>query len=269
MTARRRATFRIFGGIGAAIAFVVAPAIAQNSEAPIDVTAAPPASADTIGPSQLQNFNLQGTVTRPSERTGTTAATPAAVSPEPRRAENPAAARGPDTIGGSTSPTGEPIASRAAAATSRQNSESPASTAISEMPTPSLPLEVSTGPAEKQSSAGSTGASAASLSNSDGFWSWPWLAALIALMGGAAFIAWSRRSKDRRHADPAVHARGARAPGRVARDPIVETHGCALEPVDGRAVQQPAVRLFHETTGVVAGDVEPAPEDRRARHAGR
>lgn len=240
MTARRRATFRIFGGIGAAIAFVVAPAIAQNSEAPIDVTAAPPASADTIGPSQLQNFNLQGTVTRPSERTGTTAATPAAVSPEPRRAENPAAARGPDTIGGSTSPTGEPIASRAAAATSRQNSESPASTAISEMPTPSLPLEVSTGPAEKQSSAESTGASAASLSNSDGFWSWPWLAALIALIGGAAFIAWSRRSKDRRHADPARMAFAGLVPDTdVGLAPIPPARRRA-DPVPPRA--QPAPR---------------------------
>jgi hypothetical protein len=35
-----------------------------------------------------------------------------------------------------------------------------------------------------------------------GLLSWPWLAALIALLGGGAFIAWNRRNRDRKYGDP-------------------------------------------------------------------
>ena len=69
MTALRRMTIGKIGGIAAAVALgLAAPAVAQNSDAPIDVTAAPPPSAETIGPSQLRDFNLRGTVTRPADK---------------------------------------------------------------------------------------------------------------------------------------------------------------------------------------------------------
>jgi hypothetical protein len=61
------------------------PALAQNSDAPIDVTAAPPPSAETIGPSQLRDFNLQGTVTRPADQPAATPAQPATTASAPPR----------------------------------------------------------------------------------------------------------------------------------------------------------------------------------------
>ena len=69
MTALRRMKMKVLGGASAALLIVMGnPAVAQNSDAPVDVTAAPPSSTDVIGPSQLQNFNLQGKVTRPADR---------------------------------------------------------------------------------------------------------------------------------------------------------------------------------------------------------
>ncbi len=79
MTAVRRMTVNVLGTVCAALALAFgAPAAAQNSDAPVDVTAAPPTSADTIGPAQLQNFNLQGRVTRPAEGTAPVQPAPAA-----------------------------------------------------------------------------------------------------------------------------------------------------------------------------------------------
>jgi hypothetical protein len=46
MTALRRMTVKTLGGLAATLSLGLAsPALAQNSEAPVDVTAAPPPSA--------------------------------------------------------------------------------------------------------------------------------------------------------------------------------------------------------------------------------
>ena len=84
MTAASRMMIKAFNGAAIAAALVVAaPAVAQNAEAPIDVTAAPPPSAETVGPSQLRDFNLNGTVTRPADRPATPAAeAPAVTTPQ-------------------------------------------------------------------------------------------------------------------------------------------------------------------------------------------
>jgi len=105
MTALRRMTIGNFGGLAAAAALALAaPAVAQNTDAPIDVTAAPPPSAETIGPSQLRDFNLQGTVTRPADGPAGTPAQPADTATAPRVAiVNEAFARAawgsPDALG--------------------------------------------------------------------------------------------------------------------------------------------------------------------------
>ena len=69
VTAVRRMTVKALGGLAAALALIAAvPASAQNSDAPVDVTAAPPPSSETVGPAQLRDFSLDGTVTRQADR---------------------------------------------------------------------------------------------------------------------------------------------------------------------------------------------------------
>jgi len=253
MTASRRVTFRMFGGIAATIAFAAAPAVAQNSEAPVDVTAAPPPSAGTIGPSQLQNFNLKGTVTKPAERPAPIASAPPASPPAQAVPVTPIAERARAANGDGSIPVGAEPGRRAIGATSRQPSAASASSAIPDVPTPSLPLQVSTGPAEQPNGTSDPMPSTSPLGGSERTWSWPWLAALIALVGGGAFIAWSRRGKGRRSGDPGRMAfaglvpdsEGEPAPAPPVRrraDPVPPTARPAPrpDPVPPRA--QPAPR---------------------------
>ena len=60
-----------------ALALPGAPALAQNTAAPATNTPAASPPAETIGPRELENFSLNGTVTRPA------AATPARTAPPP------------------------------------------------------------------------------------------------------------------------------------------------------------------------------------------
>jgi hypothetical protein len=198
MTALRRITVRTLSGFAAMVSLGLgSAALAQSSDAPIDVTAAPPPSAETIGPSQLRDFNLQGTVTRSADSPAATPAQHATTAAAPPR-------------------TGEAVPSEAAASpvrhsplTSSQsasNQQEPGSRISAGIAgrgpvTPSLPLEVTTDTAAQPIGESGPGLDAPSL-DSDGGWSWPWIAALVALIGGGAFIAWSQRSRRQRYDDP-------------------------------------------------------------------
>jgi hypothetical protein len=209
MTALRRMTIGRFGGMAAAVALALAaPAGAQSTDAPIDVTAAPPPSAETIGPSQLRDFNLQGTVTRPADRPAATAAQPVdTATARPRTGEAvPAEAAAP-----SPAP-GRALAQRQAPVSISGSSTVPTGIAGSEPPiTPSAPLEVTTNPAP-QPDAVDAGLATPPSDASTGSPSWPWIAALLALIGGGAFLAWSRRDRYRRHGDPGRMAFAGLAP---------------------------------------------------------
>lgn len=209
MTALRRTQVRVLGGIAAAMALAISPALAQNSDAPVDVTAGPPPSPDTVGPSQLQNFNLQGTVTRPADRPAPVATAPTAASPDqPRQA--PAVVDQAPAVAGDGPRTPRPTTvAPLRDAPSGQASQVSATPAISEAATPSLPLEVTTSQAPAPVETGSSIPAAASL---DSNWSWPWVAALLTLIGGGAFIARSRRGKNRRYGDPGRMAFAGLAP---------------------------------------------------------
>jgi len=201
MTAGRRTTLRALGGIAAGVSLALAPpALAQSNDKPVDVTAAPAPSADTVGPSQLQNFNLQGTVTRPADRPAASTTSPAVASPA-----QPAPGADNSTESGPSRPpaaSGSAVLVRPAIAPSRQQASASQSLAISDTATPSLPLEVRTSTASQPSDIGTAPPPAASLGGSERSWSWPWLAALIALIGGGAFMVWSRRGRGRRYGDP-------------------------------------------------------------------
>jgi hypothetical protein len=201
MTAGRRTTLRALGGIAAGVSLALAPpALAQSNDKPVDVTAAPAPSADTVGPSQLQNFNLQGTVTRPADRPAASTTSPAVAS-----TAQPAPGADNSTESGPSRPpaaSGSAVVVRPAIAPSRQQASASQSLAISDTATPSLPLEVRTSTASQPSDIGTAPPPAASLGGSERPWSWPWLAALIALIGGGAFMVWSRRGRGRRYGDP-------------------------------------------------------------------
>ncbi len=197
MTAVRRMIIKTLGGTVGALALAASnPAAAQNSDAPVDVTAAPPPSSETVGPAQLRDFNLNGTVTRPADRPSTTAPQPAP-STQPRPTVRDIA---------TDSPAGP--SRRAVSPTSAGPAPSPGSAGIAggrpqptpETVTPPLPTQVATDPVPQPSY--DPVAQTDSSSDQGGFPSWPWLAAVLALVGGGAFVLWSRRQKRERYGDP-------------------------------------------------------------------
>jgi hypothetical protein len=196
MTALRRIAVKSFGGLAATLALALGgPAFGQNNDAPVDVTAAPAPSAETIGPSQLRDFNLQGTVTRPADRPATPAQPATTASAAPRNGEAvPTEA---------AQPSSEPAIARSIAGRSTDGRQQPSSTGIGTRTapvTPSLPLEVTTGAAPQPGVVDTP--AAPQLEPESGFLSLPWIAALVALVGGGAFILWNRRSRRERYGDP-------------------------------------------------------------------
>ena len=187
MTALRRRVDKILVAFIAALALLSAtPAMAQNADAPVDVTAAPPPAAGDVGPSQLRDFNLNGTVTRPSDR-------PAAVQPAPA----PRA-----TVPTSTQPdrTAAPVRNAPARATLRadQPSPAPAPATLPDVSQPASGSVVAPVPPPEFS----TPPEATSLpTEPGGFTMWPWLVALVALIGGVAYLRRGRRSRRSHYAD--------------------------------------------------------------------
>ena len=199
MTALRRMAVKNLSGLTAAMALAISvPALAQNNDDPIDVTAAPPPSAETIGPSQLRDFDLKGRVTRPADQNATTPAQPTNTAP--------ATPRSGEAVPGEAAAT--PSAGpRPAAASSRAQTSAETQASASNLPsnappvTPSLPLEVTTG-AAPQPGLTSEDLAPSAPDADEALLSWPWLAALLALVAGGFFIAMDRRSRRQRYNDP-------------------------------------------------------------------
>jgi hypothetical protein len=215
MTANRRMTMRTLGGALAALVLGLStPALAQNADAPVDVTAAPPPSSETVGPSQLRDFNLKGTVTRPADRPATTngAPPPATTTVAPP----PAASRTTATDASRPDP-----APRSSGTTAQQPSRTAAVTSDEPVPSSSISAPVaedtasdSPAPATYQPAPMATGAV---LPAEDGSLPWPWIAAVFALVLGGAFVAWSRKGRRERYGDPGRMAFAGLAP-EVERD---------------------------------------------------
>jgi hypothetical protein len=199
MTALRRMTVKTLGALTAILSLGLgAPALGQNSDAPVDVTAAPPPSAETIGPSQLRDFNLQGRVTRPADQTGTTPARPINTAPAtPRSGE---AVPGEAAASPPTGAVQRAATDRPGTSIDRQSAAPPLPTDAQPV-TPSIPLDVTTDPAPQPGFA-SDDLTTAAPDADEALWSWPWLAALIALIAGGAFIALTRRGRRARYSDP-------------------------------------------------------------------
>lgn len=215
MTAVRRMIIKASNFASVALALMAAsPVAAQDADAPVDVTAAPAPSAETVGPSQLRDFTLNGTVTRPAERPAPATAAPVTV--PPRTAAVPPAV---SATGGSNDRVGQ--AERRPAASPQSASVPDPGPALPDLATspidpsvvsPSTPTEVATESSTRPSSPGTHIPIVPPVTDGAGFAYWPWLAALAGLAGGALFLARSRRLRGQRYGDPGRMAFAGLAP---------------------------------------------------------
>lgn len=186
MIGRGRQTLRFAGlALLACAGSPLAAQTVQNSSQPATNSAAasPPPASDTIGPRQLRDFNLGGTVTRRAEPAPTptppptTSARPAATAP---------ASRAPATA-----------AAQPRRAAPRQSS--PAATAVAPGPSPDAASPgSSTIIAEPIAAPEAAPISPAPLpEGSGGVPSWPWWLAALVLIGAVAFTFWRQRQARR------------------------------------------------------------------------
>lgn len=242
MTALRRIRTKAFGAALAVIFVVPAALHAQSSEQPVDVTAAPPAGNDTVGPAQLRNFNLGGETTRPQPSPSpvqppqqATTEQPAATTSRPAETPRPTTS---DRVASRTTGQVDGLAATPPAATPDRDG-APESRA--------LPLDVVTANAAPDDAAApstpATGPQPSSLAPA-GTPVWAWLAALAAALVAAGFYWWTRQERGRRQADPGrlAFAGAARnveagAPGapRAAPSPPKPTS----DPVEAAPVSKP------------------------------
>ena len=163
--------------IAAGLLLGAAPALAQDTNAPATNT-----PSDTIGPRELEDFSLNGTVTRPAPTT------PSRTEPAPRPTP-PATTRAP-----ATSPAPAPRTPPTA------RDSSPQAPSVSVAPPPGDVLSAPPTPApDLGSPAAEPGftpdpAPIGDISSDQQSNYLPWLLALLLLAGGAGYFAWRQRS---------------------------------------------------------------------------
>jgi hypothetical protein len=160
-------------------------ALAQSTPPPpANTPTTNPPSPDTVGPRELQNFNLNGTVTRPAETP------PAATARAPARRPSaaPVANSNAAPISPSRRPTAQPLATV-------RNNLAPISAGRS----PSLDLPVTTAPKSPTvplAEPSPTADTALAPPASGHLLLWPWLLLAGVLGGAAAFFLWRRNSRE-------------------------------------------------------------------------
>jgi len=192
------------------------PALAQDA-ATVTAPSTTPAT-DAVGPRDLQNFTLNGTVTRPAEPVAVPRSTASRPATQPPRENNPPVA--------SASP-----APRSSTPDSRSVVREPARAAALD-PTPAPPPPVERAPAARPSSsvtvalppidespvstasAGTLAPPADTLGDEHRLLLWPWLLAALALGAGGAFLFW------RSHRTSEVFAGGPQIDSFVAPEPL-------------------------------------------------
>ena len=190
----------------AALAIAPAPTLAQSTAAPAtNTTATPPPATDTVGPRELQNFSLNGTVTRPApatpvrtpprSTTTTAAAPPRATAPATRPGSAPARDR----------TAGRPLAERPAAPAATTSLPPDGALLAAPTPAPSTEPEPGLEPAPAPAVAPAEVQYGSII---------PWLLALLLLGGGAGYYVWRQRSRPR-------YATGGGVSDLIAAEPAV------------------------------------------------
>jgi hypothetical protein len=174
--------------------FLAVPAHAQDetvdaASEPTPILAAP-ASEDAVGPAQLRDFSINGTVTRRADAPATAPAQPAPATASTQAARTPAA---PTQTAG-TNPAPSASAARQAGAQPRSAESSTASSGLAlPPPTPPSGQQASFAPAIFPQSSPASIASPVEDTGSGSFPLWPWIAALLAAIGAGAW--YFRRQK--------------------------------------------------------------------------
>ena len=197
-------------------------------------------AAETVGPRELQNFRLPGTVTRP-----------AAEEPAPRRSAPPAERAAPAARATPTPSPSRPVmtapataareggeATRDRAATARTVSATPTpaptpgySSVTMQLPPPSDSLAEPAPAAQATPSFVDEAEAAPALAPEQGLLLWPWLLAAMMLGAGGAFLFWRNRAR-------ASYAGGPQYDAFVAPEPAPRPRAPA--PVPRAAPAQPA-----------------------------
>ena len=166
-----------------------APALAQDSAPAGNTVEAAPPPPDSIGPRELQNFSINGTVTRPAPQAPATA-TPA---PAPGGTARPA----PTAAQPSTAPGGGGAAPDRAASGPARAPSAPGPSATMALPPPDALSDAPTAaPIGDLTQPGFEPApSPSDLSPRPRTNFVPWLLALLVLGGGAGFYFWRQRSR--------------------------------------------------------------------------
>ena len=248
--------------IPAAVAFaagVAVPALAQETQAPATAPAsaapATPPATEAVGPAQLRDFSLQGTVTRRAD-------TPA--QPEPRSQ----VARDPASISAQAR-TAAPVQTAetpARVVTRQQPAVTPTPAQIAStptgLPTPDQTLKFSpaTMAPEPPESTNLPPLANASPDVGGGFVSyWPWLLALLAAVGAAAWF-YRRQRTGYAYAGTGLDASAFD----VSPEPVAPTRAqprvAAPQPRPAPPAPRPAVPDEHVLSGVVSTRLRVAPE---------
>ena len=236
-------------GVAAALLLAAAPLAAQDNSAESTVPAASaPAPAENIGPRELQNFSLDGTVTRRSEPAATV---PVTARPE-ARAESPLAA-----------PVDRPAPVRSASADARQASARQLATdPLTTRPTlrePSAAAPATTAAAPAFSAP--IGSPSAPIEAPGGFSPLPWLAALLLLAAGAAVYFGRQRVNQRYAVGGASEFAGGQEP-RPAAPPLARAPAPRQTPAGQTLLGRPDARPAPAApvpSGVVTSSLRSAP----------
>ena len=175
--------------------FLAAPVHAQDqtvdaASEPVPILAAP-ASEDAVGPAQLRDFSINGTVTRRADAPATAPAQPAPAPASTQAARTPAA---PAQTAG-TNPAPPTAAIRQAGAQPRSAEASTASSALAlPPPTPPSGQAASFAPAIFPQSTPASLTSPVADTGSSSFPLWPWIVALLAAVGAGAWYFRRQRS---------------------------------------------------------------------------
>jgi len=220
-----RAVFR-FGYLLLAGALALAPAVALAQEAPAADSSTP--AADAIGPKALQNFSLNGTVTRPADQPPAAVppaaskrqpkaqaqVAPPAVEPsgsltdnaQPQSAETTTSAPAPTRTAAADGP---PAAAPQTAPSTLQQSP-PSSSVTAALPT----LDPASGTGSSSAPASTAAADFAPAPGTERkFPIVPWLLAALLLAAGGAFLFWRNQRRE-------VFAGGPQVDAFVAPEPV-------------------------------------------------
>jgi hypothetical protein len=168
----------------------LAPAAALAQQTAPATTNTP--ATDAIGPSELQNFSLPGTKTRPAEQPP---ATPPATTSAPQAQQPAAAASSPASPPVRRNPVERPAVAQPTAPTSAPPPS--ASPPVATQPLTAAPATTTSAPVEAPTAApppSSPGGSTLAPERSVSFL--PWLIAGLALAGGLLFFLWQRRPRE-------------------------------------------------------------------------